>query len=362
MDGMTTNPNQNQIQNRGNSKQTSEKDLVDHRTASEISSNDDDTLFEKINSLVVEVEIARLEFGQILDALSDATWIIDGKGEVLRINKAFLKLLGLKNNASAIGRKCYEFLPSDVCQTSACPLKRINHIKQSFEVAVEGKSANGKGIPFLLTASPLFGLVGEVIGVVEQFKNITKRKHFEEELEKARLELELLATTDALTGLANRRVFDETLQREWFRALREKQSISLILCDIDYFKLYNDRYGHLGGDDCLREVSACIKRSAIRKSDLTARYGGEEFVCILPDTRSEGAYHLAEKIRSTINERRLEHDSSKISDFLTLSLGVATVIPFENDCGAEGLIKAADDALYASKEGGRNRVTVTDHG
>jgi diguanylate cyclase (GGDEF)-like protein/PAS domain S-box-containing protein len=332
---------------------------IDHEIVSEISSSDDDALFEKINSLIVEAEIARLEFGQILDAVSDATWIIDNKGKVLRINKAFLKLLGLKNNASAIGRKCYEFLPCDTCRTPTCPLKRISRIKKGFEMDVAGKGPNRKGTPFLLTASPLFGLVGEVIGVVEQFKDITRRKHFEEELEKAKLELEQLATTDALTGLANRRVFDETLQREWFRAQREEEPISLILCDIDYFKLYNDRYGHLGGDDCLRKVSACIKRSAVRKSDLMARYGGEEFVGILPNTNSKGAYHLAEKIRSTINEMRLEHVSSKVADFVTLSLGVATAIPFKDDGGIQGLIKAADDALYASKEGGRNRVTVT---
>ena len=113
VDGMTTNSSQHQIQNRGNSKQKSEKNFIDHETVSEISSSHDDALFEKINSLIVEAEIAHLEFGQILDALNDATWILDNKGEVLRINKAFLKLLGLKSNASAIGRKCYEFSPSD---------------------------------------------------------------------------------------------------------------------------------------------------------------------------------------------------------------------------------------------------------
>ncbi len=143
---------------------------------------------------------------------------------------------------------------------------------------------------------------------------------------------------------------------------REQRPFSLILCDVDFFKRYNDHYGHQKGDECLKAVAKCMKRSIFRPADFAARYGGEEFILILPDTTSKGAHHLAEMIRTTIVSMKREHIRSDANDFVTLSFGVATMVPPMEGGNAEDLVKAADDALYASKNAGRNLVTTRDLG
>ena len=143
---------------------------------------------------------------------------------------------------------------------------------------------------------------------------------------------------------------------------RERQPFSLILCDVDFFKLYNDHYGHQEGDECLKAVAECMKSCIHRPADLAARYGGEEFVVILPNTSSNGAYHLAETIRTAIVSMKREHIRSEVNDVVTLSFGVATVVPPIEGGNAEALVKTADDALYESKKAGRNLVTAKDLG
>ena len=178
-----------------------------------------------------------------------------------------------------------------------------------------------------------------------------------EELEKRNVELQKLSSLDGLTGISNRRSFDEAIKKEWSSARRNKSEseISIIMIDIDNFKLYNDGYGHQQGDDCLKqvawEVSKCIKRDC----DLVARYGGEEFVAILPNTPLEGAKHIAEEMREHIVNLAIPHEYSSSGNIITLSLGVATFIPGENSL-PEQLIEAADKALYQAKENGRNQV------
>lgn len=176
-----------------------------------------------------------------------------------------------------------------------------------------------------------------------------------EELELANEQLQELTRVDGLTGIANRRRLDEDLEREWKRMMREKRPLSIILCDIDHFKFYNDTYGHQQGDDCLAKVAAAIKTSVNRPGDLAARYGGEEFCIILPETISSGAKQIAELVRQNVLGLQLEHKSSKVMPFVTLSLGVATMVPdTDNDPGK--LLEAADKGLYQAKENGRNRV------
>lgn len=175
------------------------------------------------------------------------------------------------------------------------------------------------------------------------------------QVQAANEELKRLATIDGLTQIANRRRFDEYLNLEWLRLRREKAQLSLILFDIDYFKLYNDTYGHLAGDDCLRQVAIAISEIFRRPADLFARYGGEEFAVILPYTDLLGAIHLAEVIRQRIHSLEITHSQSLVSNHITVSLGVACIIP-SADISPQDLINAADQALYTAKQKGRDRV------
>jgi len=178
-----------------------------------------------------------------------------------------------------------------------------------------------------------------------------------EQMEAANLELQRLASLDSLTNLANRRQFDEYLNKEWRRMFREKLPLALILCDIDYFKLYNDTYGHLAGDQCLQQVANAIKLAVKRPGDLVARYGGEEFAVILPNTKAEGALTVAQEIRSHLAALQLPHAQSKISKYVTLSLGVSVTVP-TGEITWEQLILAADKGLYEAKFQGRDRVIL----
>lgn len=168
-----------------------------------------------------------------------------------------------------------------------------------------------------------------------------------------------LAERDALTRLANRRRFDEALQRSWMEGLRSSQALSLILCDVDYFKLYNDNYGHSLGDDCLMRVAQVIQQSTVLGSGLAARYGGEEFVVLMPKATAQEALAQANQIRERLVALQLPHEASKITDYVTLSLGVATLTPTMNlPMGA--LVEQADVALYAAKQSGRNQAKLYD--
>jgi adenylate cyclase len=169
--------------------------------------------------------------------------------------------------------------------------------------------------------------------------------------------LRQLSTQDELTRLANRRAFNQVLEREWRRAVRSQTSLSLIICDVDYFKLYNDTYGHPQGDECLRQVAQALRGALKRPADLAARYGGEEFVILLPQTDQEGAMQVAETVRSYVRSLQLAHRSSHVSDSVTLSLGVSSTVPLAH-MPATALINVADRALYEAKQQGRNRSVL----
>ncbi|MDY6942964.1 MAG: diguanylate cyclase [Pseudomonadota bacterium] len=190
-------------------------------------------------------------------------------------------------------------------------------------------------------------------------------------LEQANARLRYMSMVDGLTGVANRRHFDETLQDEWGRAVRQQaarqprksdtkpEMLSLLLIDIDFFKEFNDHYGHLAGDDCLRQVARTLVSSLKRSSDLAARYGGEEFAVLLPGTPPEGALKVAERIRRRIEMLRIPHEASNVSDVVTVSLGMATRFEIKESAPGE-LIEMADRALYRAKASGRNCCVSAD--
>jgi len=170
-------------------------------------------------------------------------------------------------------------------------------------------------------------------------------------------ELQALSYLDSLTEIANRRKFDQALEQEWHRAMRHKESLSLIMIDIDFFKPYNDNYGHMQGDKCLKQVARLLENTSRRVTDVVARYGGEEFVVLLPSTSLKQAKKLAEKFRQTIIEQKIEHQFTKLTgnNWISISLGVSSLIP-STDTSPALLIKQADLQLYIAKENGRNRV------
>lgn len=182
-----------------------------------------------------------------------------------------------------------------------------------------------------------------------------KLEEVNRQLEAANQELHRLTLIDGLTGIANRRHFDDVLDKEWRRCRRAQAPISLIMADIDYFKRYNDRYGHLQGDDCLRKVAQNLQTFAQRPGDLVARYGGEELAIILPDTPSENAFTIAENSRNAVASLNITHEDSPVADTLTISLGVVSMLP-QPGMSPPSLIEAADKSLYKAKEEGRNRT------
>ena len=184
--------------------------------------------------------------------------------------------------------------------------------------------------------------------------DISETVRAEQALKEANERLKKLTVIDGLTQIPNRRRFDEYLVSEWKRHFRTREPMSMVLCDIDFFKFYNDTYGHQAGDDCLRKVAKTIAGCVQRSADLTARYGGEEFAIILPATDAAGAMMVSENVRYSIMDLELKHEKSAIAGYITLSLGVATMIP-DDDNSAETLVSFADECLYEAKELGRNQ-------
>ena len=190
--------------------------------------------------------------------------------------------------------------------------------------------------------------------VVEQMARVEEvNRHLEE----ANAELQQLNNLDELTGIANRRFHDHRLLQEWRRCQRNNSPLSVIMIDIDHFKLYNDQYGHPAGDRCLWAVAQALKLGTRRISDSVARYGGEEFICLLPDCNQESAQAVAELIRRRIRALAIPHLTSKTANILTVSQGIATTIPARKSSPAE-LVQRADAALYLAKQKGRDRVVI----
>jgi diguanylate cyclase (GGDEF)-like protein/PAS domain S-box-containing protein len=219
----------------------------------------------------------------------------------------------------------------------------VDSIRGEFELK-DGAVLEGFSYPVLGTDST------EQYGRIWMFRDITELRRYWDMLED-------LSTMDGLTGISNRRRFDEFMDREWRRSIRQYSELSLLLIDIDYFKQFNDRYGHLQGDDCLRQIAATLSKTVRRAGDLVARYGGEEFACVLFRTGEERAVKVARKIVDEIARLAIPHESSTVAGYVTVSIGVATAVPAKGREYPE-LIGKADECLYAAKHQGRNRVVA----
>jgi diguanylate cyclase (GGDEF)-like protein len=179
------------------------------------------------------------------------------------------------------------------------------------------------------------------------------RNHLE--LKRYRDHLKELSALDGLTGIANRRKFDEWLDYEWRRARRSQLPISLVMMDIDYFKSYNDHYGHIAGDECLKRVAGILRETARRSADLPARYGGEEFALLLPETDGPGALRVAERLQERMRSASIAHEFSAAAPHVTLSIGIGSTVPSDSQSSSQ-LVETADKCLYRAKRNGRNRI------
>lgn len=185
-------------------------------------------------------------------------------------------------------------------------------------------------------------------------QDVTRFKENQKQLETLNRQLHHQATSDGLLGIANRREFERVLELEWRRAIRERQPISLLMVDVDHFKVFNDNYGHLQGDECLQRVAALLKEATARPGDLAARYGGEEMAILLPGTGLAGAAHMAQRIHALLAEWAVPFPDSPVASHVTVSIGIASILP-EQRVSAHTLIAQADEGLYAAKDNGRNR-------
>lgn len=287
---------------------------------------------------------------KMMEMLVVPTFVLDAHGKILIWNRACEQLTGVPAAEVLGGDQHWRCFYAQQRPTLA-------------DLLLAGRSGTGENLCaenwcdmprtgrrryLAVDASPIFGQHGELIAVVETLRDITEEK-------RAQAALERLAMHDGLTGLANRRCFDDTVQAEWQRAQRQQLPLSLLMVDVDNFKQYNDSHGHVKGDDCLRKVAGAVA-SEMRSNDLVARYGGEEFAVILPNQSLKGAAIVAERIRHRVE--RLQLPSNHAGEpCVTVSIGAATALPGPGTELAQ-LIQTADSALYRAKHLGRNRISL----
>lgn len=293
----------------------------------------------------------------IFDASPDTIMLLDEHGFV-DCNPATLRMFACYNAEEFLGRHPSEYSPPTQPDGRDSQEAADENIATAYELGSNlfewtHQRSNGEVFPAEVQLTLLRLKDGEILQAT--VRDITERKAAEEKMECLHRELEQFSFQDGLTGTINRRMFDQELDREWNRAQRNRQPLSLIMIDIDFFKQYNDHYGHLQGDDCLKQVVQALSGVSKRAVDLLARYGGEEFILLLPETDADQAIGLAEKCRSMVAEQKFPHAASTVSDVVTISAGVSTMIPTANIHPAS-LINAADKLLYRAKNSGRNRI------
>jgi diguanylate cyclase (GGDEF)-like protein/PAS domain S-box-containing protein len=289
----------------------------------------------------------------IVNNMAEGLLIIEPDGRIQFTNPACDAYLGYMAHELA-GKSISDLLNPLVAQEYLEYFSRYTaspetaHSHGTREVIIRHRT--GKSVCMDLTLTPMFLRQPLFIGLLH---DITHHKLSEDALQRA-------AMIDPLTKIANRRHFDTFLEKEWQRAMRNGSALSLVVLDVDHFKLYNDTLGHAAGDVCLQQVAQAIGTHALRVTDLAARYGGEEFVLLFAETEADSACVLAESIRAHVESLQLPHPKSLTSAWITVSIGVATMHPQPAD-NIETLFVAADRAMYVAKESGRNQVRSTRH-
>ena len=314
----------------------------------------------KLCAEITRAKIQTLEMGarekkyrSLFENAPDGIILIDPEGTILDCNRKECELLG-RERSECLGKKVTDFLSPQSRTFFDLKLPALEGIG-SIEVESEIITKTGKTVPIWRNMTAQYSDDGQFTGAIIHTRDITDRKYLEDELKKANRKLEEQSFLDGLTGIANRRAFDEHFSREFNRMRRLNKPLSLVLCDIDYFKNYNDFYGHQKGDSCLEQVARILKNAVRRPGDQAARYGGEEFTVIFSDTETSTAVDLAEILRRSIQGLAIPHKASEIDTVVTASFGIAGIVP-SGETRLEEIIALADARLYSAKRTGRNRV------
>jgi len=312
-------------------------------------------LNENGEHLLIEAELSRNNslLNSVINATPDPVAFMNGNGKFVGANEGYCEVVGVKH-ADLIGMDRQDLISID---------KKSWLLEQENQLLLDGKSVRYEELLHLSEQDPRWYEIckqryvnntsGEN-GILIIYRDLTERKRIEHDLEKAIEKFDELSSTDALTQVANRRTFDNKLQHYWSNHHREVKQMSLLFCDVDCFKLYNDNYGHPMGDIVLAKIAQTMNEQVHRGADLVARYGGEEFAVILPNTDEEGASRLACKIIAAVEGLAIEHAYSKAEKHITLSIGIATMRP-ESESSEAKLLEHADKALYIAKDNGRNQ-------
>ena len=290
------------------------------------------------------------KYRTVLGANPDPVVVYDMEGKVIYLNPAFTRVFGWSSE-ERMGKKMDDFVPEENWPETKMMIDKVVAGERFYGFETLRYSKEGNIIPISISGSFYRARGGNIEASVINLRDISEQKRMEAELER-------LSYLDGLTGVANRRQFDINLDLEWRRMARIDKSLSLIMCDIDFFKAYNDTYGHQAGDKCLKAVGDVLKGSAKRAGDLVARYGGEEFTILLPMMDAENAFKIAEKIQGDIDSVKIPHKKSEVSGFVTLSFGIGALFP-QNSTSPDDLVELADKALYRAKHEGRNRVMIS---
>ncbi|TQV89051.1 diguanylate cyclase [Aliikangiella coralliicola] len=315
-------------------------------------------LLNKKELLINQLNMQEQRYRTIINSASNPMLTVSPPGRISSVNPAATSFLGYEKE-EIIGQSFSRFLDTEfVEEYKTCFVNDTIFEEQDNKIVDNGArevkivTRNGINVPVDLSINQL-GLNYPLY--LCHFHDLTLHKQHEKELKR-------LSHIDKLTNIANRRSLDEYLKKEWQRATRCKTEISILFVDIDYFKKYNDHYGHKAGDECLKRVARVLNKTVSRPTDIVARYGGEEFVVVLPETNQPGAEKVAEDLRCEIEQLAIEHIHSSLSQYVTVSIGVSNVLP-EQDMTSEQLLVAADKALYKAKQTGRNTIAsepVTD--
>jgi diguanylate cyclase (GGDEF)-like protein/PAS domain S-box-containing protein len=311
------------------------------------------TVLQRDPACAVELRKSENFVDTIFNSIRDPFSILDRDYTILKVNDSYAHMNG-QLAKDLFGRTCYEALYG---RTSVCEECVVEKTFRSSDPCAKEKlitTPDGSVLWMEIYTYPVFDKNMRVSHVIEYARDITDRKMAEEEKKHLIKKLNHLSTTDSLTGLLNRRALNDILDHEIDRASRYSSDLSLILCDIDRFKLINDTYGHRAGDLALQAISESLKNT-LRKADVIGRYGGDEFMMILPETSISGAASLAEKIRAAVENTELELPGGK-SNRLSMSIGVSSCCAAVEN--SDTIVARADAALYASKQAGRNKVSV----